>query len=488
MATIKKDRTNLWLIISAVVILIFGLCLPTGNGITEQGLWVAGIFLASLIMWAGISISWPSLITLLLLGLVPSLGFKNVFAGALGNPTTAFLIFTFALVYPLSQTNFIRRCTIAMITNPIARRSPWSLVVFLLGAVTFLGLFISPTVLMVTFTPFLLDIFKILHIKKGSPTGNMLTMGSTFSINLSSSMTPIAHVWPTLALGFFTSATKHEITQVQYMLVGIPVGLLIFIGMLLIFKFILRPNDLQHIDPKAVMKLRGSVPPADKKEKVVVATMILTVILWVFPSFIKDLWPNVYLTINNWTTAFPPLLGCIILLIARVNGQPIMNFHEVTTKGISWAPVIMVGAASEIGTALVAKPMGIQLFLTNTLGSVAKGLPEMLLVLFFVTWCIVETNFSSNIVTVTVLSSVAISVITSLPSSNPIHLGAVLILLGFGAGIANMTAAGQAGTIPVALGTEYTTAKDMMVWGLDIAILAIFLLTFIGYPLAKLIV
>ncbi|MBI1700539.1 sodium:sulfate symporter [Lactobacillus crispatus] len=483
----KNKKNILYVLISILIVFVFGLAFPTGYGLTREGLWCLGIFFAALVLWAGIAISWPSLIVLLLLGFLPSLGFQNVFLGAFGNSTLAFLIFTFALVYPLSKTNFIRRCTIALITNKWARKGPWYFIIFLFSAITFLGLFISPTVLMVTFMPFLIDIFKVLGIKKGSQTGNLITMGSAFCINLSSGMTAIAHVWPTLAIGFYKSATGHDITQFQYMLVGIPVGILINIGMLLIFRFILRPNDIKDVNPEGVVKLKGTVPKADLREKIILATMLLTLILWIVPSFIKTILPTVYTAINGWTTAFPPLLGCIILLLVSVDGKTIMNFREVTTKGISWGPVLMVGVASELGAALTSKPMGVETWLTNVLSPVAKSLPEILLVLFFVVWCVIETNFSSNIVTATVVSSVAISVIKSLSASNGTSLGAVIALIGFGTAICNMTPAGMAGVNPVAIGTGYTTTKDMMIWGLLFAVIAIVLMAFVGYPLAKII-
>lgn len=483
----KQKKTYISLLVSFLLVLVFGNLFSTGNGLTRQGLWALGIFIAALVMWTTISISWPSLIVLFLIGLLPSVGFQNAFIGTFGNSTVAFLIFTFALVYPLSQTNFIRRCTITLITNPLAKKSPWRFVIFLFAAITFLGLFISPTVLMVTFMPFLIDIFEVLHIEKGSKVGSMITMGTTFCINLSSGMTAIAHVWPTLAIGFYKGATGKEISQLQYMLIGIPIGILIIIGMILIFRFIYRPNDINDINLKEVEKLKGTVKPADRKEKIVLATMLLTVILWVVPSFIKNLLPAIYTTITGWTTAFPPLLGCIILMIVNINGKTILDFNEVTSKGISWASVLMVGVASELGSILTAKPMGIEAWLTNVLSPIAKGLPEILLALFFIVWCVVETNFSSNIVTTTIVSSVAISVISSLSStSNGINLAAIIALIGFGAAICNMTPAGQAGVNPVAIGTEYTTAKDMLIWGAAFAVISIILMTVIGYPLAKL--
>lgn len=196
----KSQKDLFWLAASLAAGFAVRL-LPAPAPLTQEGLAVLGIFLTSLMMWITISIDWPSLITVFLLGFLPHFGFGNTLKGTFGNTTVAFLLFTFMLVYPLSQTHFVRRCTVTFITNAIARRGPWSFVTFLFFAVTFMGLFISPSVLFVAFMPFLEDIFQVLELKKGSPSANMIMLGTAFCISLSSGMTAIGHVWPTMAMG-----------------------------------------------------------------------------------------------------------------------------------------------------------------------------------------------------------------------------------------------------------------------------------------------
>ena len=158
----KRDtKANVFLIL-ALAVIIGSRLMPGIGGLSADAMAVLGVFFGSLIMWIGISIDWPSMITLLALGIIPVFGFSGTFAGAFGNTTVAFLIFTFMLVYPLSKTNFVRRCTISFITNKIARKGPWYFICFLFAAVTFMGLFISPSVLFVAFMPFLEDIFQVL--------------------------------------------------------------------------------------------------------------------------------------------------------------------------------------------------------------------------------------------------------------------------------------------------------------------------------------
>ncbi len=356
MSKTKKD----YLFVVLALFIIFSSYFSSGfMGLSADAIKLLAVFVASLILWIFVSIDWPSFITILFLGLIPSLGFNQVFKDAFGNSTVVFLIFTFILVYPLSKTNFVKRCTIFFITNKIAAKGPWFFVAFLLASVTFMGLFISPSVLFVAFLPFLKDIIEVLGLKKGSKTANMLMMGSAICINLSSGMTAIGHVWPTMAIGYYKAFTGLDINQFQYMAFGIPSGLIIIILLFLAYRFIYRPDDINQIDVSRANVLKGDIPSIDLKEKVILLTMLLTVVLWVMPSLLQGIWPAFYNTINAYTSAFPPLIGCLILFIIKIDDKPILDFKEVSSKGILWGSIIMTAAATALGAALTNDTLGI---------------------------------------------------------------------------------------------------------------------------------
>lgn len=100
---------------------------------------------------------------------------------------------------------------------------------------------------------------------------------------------------------------------------------------------------------------------------------------------------------------------------------------------------------------------------------------------------LLETNFSSNIVTTTVVSAVALSVLTALPAG-AVSVGAVVCMVGFAAAVSNMTPAGQSTINTVAIGSGWTTTKDMFIWGGIFALMALVVLTFFAYPLGTLII
>ena len=476
---VMKKKISLLLALLFLVIFYF---LPESETLSHEALCVIGIFLASLTMWIGVSIDWPSLITILLIGFLPSFGFAKTFNSTFGNSTVMFLLFTFILVYPLSKTNFVRRTTISLITNKIAIKGPWYFVSFLFIAETLLGLFISPSVLFVAFLPFLEDIYNVLNLKKGSMSANMLMLGTAFCISLSSGMTPIGHVWPTLAMGAYQSATGISINQFEYMAIGIPCGFILVALLILVFKFIYKPNDINEINPKSALSLKSTSLKADKKEIIILSTVALVVILWIVPSLLKNVLPDVYTLINSWTTAMPPILGCIILFLVTIDGKPIINFKEASEKGVMWGAILMTGAATLIAGAL--QSVGVTDFLSTILSPIADNLGEVGIVLFFVAWVVIQTNFFSNIVTTTIVSTIAVSLLLT---NNSVNLAVIICLIGFGAAICNMTPAGQSTINTVAIGSGYTTSKDMFIYGAIFAVLAIIVLACVGYTIGTLV-
>ena len=226
--------------------------------------------------------------------------------------------------------------------------------------------------LFVAFMPFLEDIFQVLELKKGGKAANVIMMGTAFCISLSSGMTAIGHVWPTMAIGYYTAATENDVNQFQYMAMGIPTGIILIILLILVFKFLYRPDDVGEIRPEKAMNLRGTVPAADRKEKIILGVMFLTVLLWVAPSLIKGILPEVYTMVNSWSTAMPPLLGCVLLFIFQVDGERIMNFREVASKGVLWGSVLMTAAATQLGACLTNEDIGISTWLTGTLEPLTK--------------------------------------------------------------------------------------------------------------------
>ena len=79
----KERKEWLYLVLAVAVIVLSRVIGPVG-GLSADAVAVVGVFLGSLLLWITVSIDWPSLITLLALGLIPSVGFLRRSAAPLG--------------------------------------------------------------------------------------------------------------------------------------------------------------------------------------------------------------------------------------------------------------------------------------------------------------------------------------------------------------------------------------------------------------------
>ncbi|MEG1781645.1 MAG: anion permease, partial [Oscillospiraceae bacterium] len=417
----------------AFIFILFFKYLPAPKGLSVAAMQVMGIFIGSLILWMSISIDWPSMLCIAALAFVPGMKMSKILAEGVGNSTFSFLMFTFMCTYTLSRTPFIRRCAIWFLSTKIAQKGPWYFILLYFVSVLFLGSFMSPTVLVVIMIAVTEEIYGVLGLEKGDRTANMMMLGMVFVSGIAAGMTPVAHVFPLMAMGYYTTATGQAISYASYMAVGVPVAIITMAAMILIFRFILKP-DLSAIKSFDVSKLKNSQEPMDNREKYSLIIFFAVVALWVVPGIIKPFAPQVYNYINGFGTAMPPLLGAVAMAIITCEGKPLLNFSEATSKGVPWASLIMVAATLSLGSAMTNEEIGLTAWIGEQIAPLATTLAPLALVFLFILWACIQTNFSSNMVTVTVVCAIALPI--TLATGGGVNAAAVASLVGMMASFA----------------------------------------------------
>jgi hypothetical protein len=81
----------------------------------------------------------------------------------------------------------------------------------------------SPTVLAVIMIAITEEIFTVLGFEKGDKAADMMMMGMVFCTSIAAGMTPIAHVFPLMAMGYYTTAGGGTISYVQVDRTGIDI-------------------------------------------------------------------------------------------------------------------------------------------------------------------------------------------------------------------------------------------------------------------------
>ena len=337
----------------------------------------------------------------------------------------------------------------------------------------------SPVVLFVIYLPILDAICEELQLQNKDSLTNSMVLGQLICAEMSCGMTPIAHVFPIMALGFYSAATGKTIAYGDYMMFAVPVGLICFGALMLIFRFVLKPNmsKIANLDFDALEK---TVPPMEKYEKIVLSICALVVIMWIVPGFLKSSCPGIYQFFKNQGTAFPPLVGASLLCLLTLGGKPLLDFKEAVSKGVDWSSIIMAAGTLALGAAMTNKTVGITEWITQTIAPLLQSASAASLVLFLIAWASIQTNVSSNMVTVTVVTAIAIPLCNA--TNGAVNTAVVCALIGMIASYAYATPPAHP-AVALAIGSEKTTTGQVLKLGVAMMIVAVAVTVAVGYPL-----
>jgi sodium-dependent dicarboxylate transporter 2/3/5 len=329
--------------------------------------------------------------------------------------------------------------------------------------------------------PILDTICKELKLEKGDKLASTLSLGQMFSCAFSCGMTPIAHIFPVMALGYYQQATGKTISYTSYMAFGIPVGIISFIIMMLLFRFFMNP-DMSKLKKMDLSSLKAEIQPMEKREIWILAVFFIVVSLWILPEFVKPMFPSFAAFLSKKGTAFPPMLGAVALFIISVNGKPLLDFKETLTKGIQWGSIFMAGATLALGTAMTNKEVGLTEWLSSSIEPMIANLTPALIILAFIIWAAFMTNVASNMVTVTVVCAVAIPI--ALSSSGSINAAAIASIIGMIASYAFATPPAHP-NVALAIGSGWTTTSQTLKYGTILMVVSIIAAMAVGYPIAS---
>ena len=318
----------------------------------------------------------------------------------------------------------------------------------------------------------------VLGLKKGDREASVLLIALFATVAIGTAMTPINHVFSVTAMALYKNATGIAISNAQYMMIGIPAGLVLFIAMGVVLRTIWRV-DLSNAEMKPLESLEA-LPAKSKRETATVFIFMGVVLLWVLPELVGGFLPDIAAFLKTAGMAFPPMIGVIVMAILSFDGKPLLSIQEGLQKGVYWPSMFLVGATLSMGT-LVTKPeLGVIGLLESSLVPVFATLAPILVVIIFVLWAGLQTNVSSNLVTVSVVTTVLTTVYAT--GSVDVQAGTIACLIGFMASLAFMTPPSMP-YVAISVGSGWTNAKDAFVYGGGLFLLSAASAIIVGYPL-----
>lgn len=455
--------------------------LPPVAPITKVGMKTIGIFIGTVLLLTLVDTTWPAFLSFALLSISGSLSMNEVLAGSIGNWIITFVIASFVLTEALNSSGFTRRLTIGFMTRPFVSKSPWLFTISYLFIAWIVGLFMDSVAAVLFFLPFTDVILKGLGYTKEDNYSHMLTIGVVFAINIAGIGTPISHSLILLGMGILSESAGINVTMFDFIKYGLPLSFILFILLFLVLRLLFKV-DLSNFKNFNIKETLGDVEKMDLKEKTVVTIFFGTVFFWVFPGLLDLIFPQGnFLTqfFARFSITFWALLGMVLLSIIRINNKPIVCLKTTIENGFNWGIIFFIAIGVLLGTAMSHESVGLNEFIILHLTPILDKIPIPLVVLIIAFTSTALTNAASNVTTITIMTTVAISLAQSLPSVNVVALAFTATASGALAFVLPSSYA------PIALlhADKNSNSAKVIKYGILMVVLCSILVAFIGYPL-----
>lgn len=451
---INKVKKTATLIVGLFFLFCFSR-IPFNIGLSVEAIQMIGIFIGAIILWVGVGIGWPSVLVLFALTQLPSVSMSQIIAASFGNNTVAFLIFSCVLTYALSSTGLLRKVARLFINSDFARKNAWSFAFMYFVSILVIGSFIAPTVLFVLYYAIAQEIYKELNLEKGDSFAKMLMIGTAIMTSISCAMTPIAHTFPLMALGYYEAEFGHAISWGHYMMIGVPAGLLT--AAISFYFLYLRFRKSVSVEVATVSKVKVKL---SKEEIIATAVFGCVVVMWLLMGTV----PKAVPWINSLTTTGPALIGVIALGILGV-----LDYNKALKEGVPWTAIILCATTLAVGKWLTSADFGITTMIGGFIAPTFSASSHFIALFIVIALTIIMTNLTSNIVTTTVCYNLLTPIIVATGVLNP---ALSTILIGMGASMAYATPSAIA-HVALAAGSGYCDSKDMLISGGITAIISI---------------
>ena len=154
-----------------------------------------GIFIGTIFAWLTISVDWPGCISMVAIIVFGVATYTQVFQWSLGSWVSTLCIFSFLLGAALESSGWTKRIAAWFITLPMAKQSPWKLIIlFFTGALVLAA--ISPFPAYFVFSFVAKEIFVQAGYKKEDNFPKMMMMGLLVCVQIAQGMvqwTPLGH-------------------------------------------------------------------------------------------------------------------------------------------------------------------------------------------------------------------------------------------------------------------------------------------------------
>lgn len=419
----------IWMAVGALVFFIFYFFNPFSLPI--QASEILAVAMLMLVWWLTDALPMP-VVALVPMTLFPLLGLMKIdkVAASYGNPVVFLFMGGFMIGLAMEKWNLHRRIAL----NIVKRTGSGSnrIILGFIIATAFLSMWLSNTATAMMMFPIALSVITLVENNyKGQGSVKNFSLVLMLCIAYAANVGGIATIIgtpPNVVLsGIMKKQAGIEMDFMEWMLFSFPLAIIILALMYVVLVFLLFPNRIgkEATSARLIEQEMKNLGKMNKGEKIVTVIFVFTALLWIFRTFINQLFDFAGLVIQLDDTLIA-LIATFLLFFIPVNTREdkfVLEWSD--TSKLAWGILLLFGGGLCLADAL--SEAGLIDQMGNFIASYA-GNHDLVLLILLSFLAIFLSELMSNVALVTVFVPVVIGIAESM-GVNPLYF-AIPVTLG----------------------------------------------------------
>ena len=486
----KKNMSYIHFAIGLLIMLIFRF-IPVGvlPNVTEPGLQIMGIFIGTIYLWTTSDPSVASITAIVMIGLSDFTTAGGALVGCFGNATVIQMLFL--MIFMGGLTN--RRLTVYIgrwiLTRKVIEGKPWVFTTAILLGSYCMSVFIGCFAPIFLFWPVLYGIFEDVGFKKTDKYPKLIVIGVVLGALIGFPVPP--YMSNGLALlgnyrgllpnfGNLSEMPGVMIADGTYFIACFIMGLLLIVSVVLVMRFVFRPDVEPLKDVTIEMLEKNPLPPMNKAQKIYGVSLVVFIFCMLVPSLLPTVPVLSFLYQNSLLV---PVALTVILCLLRGEDGPVLDMQSVMGKDFAWPTFWLCTAAIYLGGVLTNEATGITPFLNTVLSPIFTGMSGAVFTVVLLLVTVVLTNICNSLVIGMIMQPVVLTYCVS-AGVNPAPIITLLIFTVL------LSAACTPAASPFAAmlfgNKDYLTSGDVYKYATTFVLVELAIILVIGIPFINL--
>ena len=486
----KKNMSYIHYAIGLIIMIAFRF-IPVGvlPEVTEIGLQIMGIFIGTIYLWTTSDPTVASLTAIVMIGLSDFTTAGGALVGSLGNATVGQMLFL--MIFMGGLTN--RRLTVYIgrwiLTRKVIEGRPWVFTAAILLGSYCMSVFIGCFAPIFLFWPVLYGIFEDVGFKKTDKYPKLIIIGVVLGALIGFPVPP--YMSNGLALlgnyrgllpnfGDLAAMDGVMISDGTYFIGCFIMGLVLIFSVVLVMRFIFRP-DVEPLKAVTIEMLeKNPLPPMNKAQKIYGVSLVVFIFCMLVPSLLPNV-PGLNFLYQN--SLLVPMIISVVLCLIQGEDGPVLKLQEVMGKDFAWPTFWLCTSAIYLGGVLTNESTGITPFLNTVLSPIFTGMSGTVFTIVLLLVAVVLTNICNSLVIGMILQPVILTYcVTAGISPAPIITLLIFTVL--------LSAACTPAASPFAAmlfgNKEYLTSGDVYKYATTFVLVEVVIILVLGIPFINL--